>query len=77
MSEQSQALRERLLQTDEVFHSLADEHHRLEGRLHELISKPFLSEPEQVEETTLKKKKLQIKDRMEDMLREAAEHRTQ
>lgn len=76
MNEQSQALRERLLQTDEVFHNLAAEHHELEGRLHELTSKHFLSEPEQVEEVNLKKRKLAIKDRMEDILRHHAEHAT-
>jgi uncharacterized protein len=69
MTEQSQDPRELLLQTDEAFSHLAAEHHRLEDRLHELTAKPYLSEPEQVEQVTLKKQKLQIKDRMEDMLR--------
>jgi len=77
MNEQSQALKERLLQTDEVFHNLAAEHHQLEGRLHELTAKPFLSEPEQLEEVTLKKRKLRLKDQMEDILRHhAAAHST-
>lgn len=74
MNEQSQVLRERLLQTDEAFHNLAAEHHELEGRLHELTSKHFLSEPEQIEEVNLKKRKLAIKDRMEDILRHHATH---
>lgn len=74
MNEQSQALKERLLQTDEVFHNLAAEHHELEGRLHELTSKHFLSEPEQIEEVNLKKRKLAIKDRMEDILRHHTDH---
>jgi uncharacterized protein YdcH (DUF465 family) len=69
MNEQSQDLRDRLLQTDEEFHKLADQHHQLEGRLHELTEKHYLSEPEQVEEVNLKKRKLQIKDRMEDIMR--------
>ncbi|MGE3704211.1 MAG: YdcH family protein [Vicinamibacterales bacterium] len=69
MNEQSQDLKELLLQTDEVFHDLAAKHHELEGRLHELTAKPFLSEPEQLEEVTLKKRKLQLKDQMEDILR--------
>lgn len=76
MNEQSQVLKERLLQTDEVFHSLAAEHHELEGRLHELTAKHFLSEPEQVEEVTLKKRKLALKDRMENILRHHAEQPT-
>ena len=58
-----------LLGTDEEFHTLADQHHQLEDRLHELTAKHYLSEPEQVEEVTLKKKKLQLKDRMENIMR--------
>lgn len=58
-----------LLQTDEELHTLSVQHHELDNRLHELTSKHYLSEPEQVEEVTLKKKKLQLKDRMEDIMR--------
>jgi uncharacterized protein YdcH (DUF465 family) len=54
---------------DDEFNQLASKHHELEGRLHELTAKPYLSEPEQREEVTLKKRKLQLKDRMEDILR--------
>ena len=68
MNEQ-QDLKELLLQTDEEFNQLAAKHHELDDRLHELTAKPYLSEPEQLEEVTLKKRKLQIKDRMEDILR--------
>lgn len=68
MSEQPDA-KDLLLQTDEEFQDLAVKHHQLEDRLHELTEKHYLSEPEQVEEVTLKKRKLQIKDRMEDILR--------
>jgi uncharacterized protein YdcH (DUF465 family) len=70
MNEQSQDLKELLLQTDEVFHDLAAKHHELEGRLHELTAKTYLSEPEQLEEINLKKRKLQLKDRMENILRQ-------
>ena len=69
MNEQPQDVKAELLRTDEEFHQLADRHHELEHRLHELTSKHYLSEPEQLEEVTLKKRKLQIKDRMEDILR--------
>jgi uncharacterized protein YdcH (DUF465 family) len=69
MNGQSQDLKDQLLQRDEEFHSLSSKHHELEGRLHELTAKPYLSQPEQLEEVTLKKRKLQIKDRMEDILR--------
>lgn len=62
-------LKTRLLQSDEEFRSLATQHHELEERLHNLSSKSYLSDTEQLEEVTLKKKKLQLKDRMEEILR--------
>ena len=70
MNEQSQDLKEQLLQSDEEFHSLAVRHHELEDRLHELTAKQYLSGPEQLEEVNLKKRKLQLKDRMESILRQ-------
>ena len=73
MNVQGQNLKELLLQTDEEFNHLAAKHHELEDRLNQLTSKHYLSEPEQLEEVTLKKRKLQLKDRMEDILRR---HRT-
>lgn len=69
MDAESQDVRTRLLQTDEEFKQLADRHHELDDRLHELAAKHYLSQPEQLEETTLKKRKLQLKDRMEDIVR--------
>jgi uncharacterized protein YdcH (DUF465 family) len=58
------------------FDTLAVQHHQLEDRLHELAAKHYLSEPEQVEEVTLKKKKLQLKDRMEDIMRRQRQEQT-
>jgi len=69
MNGESQDLKDQLLQTDEEFNDLIAKHHELEDRLHELTAKHYLSEPEQVEEVTLKKRKLLLKDRMEDILR--------
>jgi uncharacterized protein YdcH (DUF465 family) len=69
MNEQSQDYRSQLLQTNEEFHQLAVQHHQLEDRLHELSEKHYLSEPEQVEEVTIKKRKLALKDKMENILR--------
>jgi uncharacterized protein YdcH (DUF465 family) len=70
MNEQSQDVRSLLLQTNEEFHHLAAQHHQLEDRLHELLAKPHLTEPELLEENTLKKRKLLVKDRMEAIVRE-------
>jgi uncharacterized protein YdcH (DUF465 family) len=68
MNEQ-QDLKDLMMQTDEEYHQLAAQHHQLDDRLHQLTDKPYLSEPEQLEEVNLKKRKLQLKDRMEDILR--------
>jgi uncharacterized protein YdcH (DUF465 family) len=69
MTADTQDLRNLLIQSDDEFRQLADKHRELESRLHELNHKSYLSEPEQVEEVTLKKRKLQLKDRMEDIVR--------
>jgi uncharacterized protein YdcH (DUF465 family) len=69
MNAETSDLKELLLRTDEEFQGLAEQHHQLEDRLNQLTSKQYLSQPEQVEEVTLKKRKLQLKDRMEDILR--------
>jgi len=69
MNAPTQDLKSVLLSTDEEFSQLAAKHHELDDRLHQLTAKHYLSEPEQLEQVTLKKRKLQIKDRMEDILR--------
>ena len=66
-------IKELLMQSNEEFHQLAVKHHELEHRLHELTGKTSLSEPEQVEEVTLKKRKLHLKDQMESILRRHTE----
>lgn len=63
-------LRERLMQTDQEFQQLVARHHELDDRLHELSSRHFLTEPEQLEEIQIKKQKLRLKDRMADILRQ-------
>ena len=75
MNEQPSDIKQLLLQTDEEFHQLAVQHHELEDRLLQLTEKHYLSEPEQVEEVTLKKRKLQLKDRMETILRQHSTER--
>jgi uncharacterized protein YdcH (DUF465 family) len=69
MPTDSQGLKEHLIQVDQEFRELSGQHHDLEIRLHDLTSKPYLSDSEQFEETTIKKRKLQLKDRMEDIMR--------
>ena len=62
--------RDRLIETSEEYRRLDEQHHQYEARLINLTSKVVLSDDEQVEEVTLKKKKLQLKDRMEAIARE-------
>ena len=62
-------LKHLLIETNEEFRELASKHHNLDDRLHELEAKHYLSDAEQFEEVSLKKRKLQLKDRMEIMMR--------
>jgi uncharacterized protein YdcH (DUF465 family) len=67
---EAQDLKHLLLETNEEYRRLASKHHELDDRLHELISKHYLSDEEQLEEVTLKKRKLLLKDRMEEIFRQ-------
>jgi uncharacterized protein YdcH (DUF465 family) len=58
------ALKEELMNRDPEFRELAREHTRYEERLSELTALAYPSDEEQLEEVTLKKKKLALKDQM-------------
>ena len=58
------SLKEQLIAVDPEFRELAREHGRYEQRLSELSSLQYPSDEEQLEEVTLKKKKLAVKDQM-------------
>ncbi len=58
-----------LVRGDDEYRQLEAQHHHYESRLGELADKPVLSDDEQVEEITLKKKKLQLKDKMQEIAR--------
>ena len=58
------SLKEQLMQNDPEFRELAREHGRYEERLSQLTSLAYPSDEEQLEEVTLKKKKLAVKDQM-------------
>ena len=62
-------LREILVRTDEEFRHLAEQHQELDTRLKELSQQLYRSGTEESERATLKKRKLRLKDRMEQMLR--------
>ena len=57
-------IKEELMKSNPEFRELAREHGRYEARLSELSTLSYPSDEEQLEEVTLKKKKLAIKDQM-------------
>jgi uncharacterized protein YdcH (DUF465 family) len=61
----SAELRAQLLEGNDEFRRLAQEHAQYSQKLDSLITKRFLSEDEKVEEVRLKKLKLRLKDEME------------
>jgi uncharacterized protein YdcH (DUF465 family) len=70
---EAQEVKNLLLQHDNDYRQLAEQHHQLDHRLHQLTERHYLSNSEQFEEATLKKRKLALKDRMEEMARLYAE----
>lgn len=60
-------VRDQLLESNDEFRRLADEHSQYSQRLDSLIQKKYLSEDEKVEEVRLKKLKLHLKDQMENL----------
>ena len=67
---EAQEVKNLLLRSNEHYQELAERHHQLDDRLHELTEKHYLSDTEQVEEVTIKKRKLALKDQMEAMARD-------
>lgn len=64
-----QPLKEELLESDEEFRRLHEQHQGFEKRLEELRQKSTLSEEDELEEKQIKRQKLFLKDRMEAILR--------
>ena len=59
-----------LIKENQTFKELANQHQSYEKRLTELADLSYPSEEELLEETTLKRKKLVIKDEMYNMMNE-------
>ena len=71
----TQDVKNLLLREHDEYRQLVERHHELDDRLHALTERHFLSDTEQVEESTLKKRKLALKDQMEMIVRDyAASH---
>jgi uncharacterized protein YdcH (DUF465 family) len=63
-----ESVKAELMTSNPEFRELAKEHGRYEARLSELSSLSYPSDEEQMEEATLKKKKLAIKDQMYSLM---------
>lgn len=66
------AVRNELMKSNQVFRDLVHQHQDFEKRLGELAHLTYPNDDEQLEEITLKKKKLQIKDEIYAMMNQHA-----
>ena len=66
------AVRDELLKSNPAFRDLVHQHQNFETRLSELAHLSYPSDDEQLEEVTLKKKKLAIKDEIYAMMQQQA-----
>jgi uncharacterized protein len=64
-------LQEQLLRENAEYRQLAAEHHACDNQLEIFANKHFLSEEEELQEKTLKKKKLMLKDQMYSIVQKA------
>ena len=63
-------VRDELLKSNQVFRDLVHQHEDFERRLSELAHLTYPNDDEQLEETTLKKKKLAVKDEIYAMIQQ-------
>jgi uncharacterized protein YdcH (DUF465 family) len=63
-------VKDSLLQTREDFRQLVSEHQALDAQIRQLSGVAYLTDQEQFEETSLKKRKLALKDQIEAIVRE-------
>lgn len=62
-------LKQELIESNEEFGALFEQHQNFERRLEELQDKSLLSEEDELEEKQIKRQKLFLKDKMELILR--------
>jgi uncharacterized protein YdcH (DUF465 family) len=69
MSDRTADIQRILSNEDEEFRTWLEEHHTCESRLIELAAKAQVTTEEEIEEKTLKKRKLFLKDQMASKIR--------
>ena len=65
-------VRDELIRSNSAFRDLVHQHQDFEARLNELAHLTYPNDDEQLEEVTLKKKKLLIKDEIYSMMQQHA-----
>ncbi len=68
MSISPREIREHLTTSDAEIQRLAEEHSRYEAQLEQLSKAPYLSSEDLIQQITLKKLKLRVKDEMERLI---------
>ena len=68
MMMKEEEIKEHLMSADPEFRGLAEEHRQYEDKLEEIKSRPHISAQDHLEEVTLKKKKLHLKDEMNSII---------
>ena len=66
---QNDSLKQELLDSDDEYRRLFEEHQNYERRLETLHQKSFFSQEDEQEEKRIKLQKLRLKDRMQSILR--------
>jgi uncharacterized protein YdcH (DUF465 family) len=61
-------VRDELIKSNSTFRELLQQHQSFEARLSELAHLTYPNDDEQIEEATLKKKKLMVKDAIYEMI---------
>ncbi len=69
MSNRTADVQQILSTEDPEFRQWIEEHHQCEARLNELTTKNEVTPDEEIEEKTLKKRKLRLKDQMAERIR--------
>jgi uncharacterized protein YdcH (DUF465 family) len=68
MMMKEEEIKEHLMSSNPEFRRLVEEHRQYDGKLQELHNRHHMTEQDHIEEVTLKKKKLQLKDQMNAMI---------
>ena len=66
----TESVKEELMRESQTFRDLVHQHQTYEERLTQLANLTYPSESEQIEEITIKKKKLNVKDEIYAMMQE-------